>query len=90
MLERGAFKDVDLCMMAHPSNCDAVYGHWLALAVLTVEFFGKSAHASAEPWKGINALDAAVSTYNSLSLLRLPCTDIDSKCFRATDFIASS
>lgn len=70
MIESGAFRDLDICLMAHPANEDAVYGHWLALAVFTVEYFGKSAHASAEPWEGINALDAAVQCYSSLALLR--------------------
>lgn len=35
-----------------------------------VEFRGKTAHAAAEPWNGINSLDAAVSAYNAAALLR--------------------
>lgn len=31
---------------------------------------GKPAHAGASPWDGVNALDATVSCYNNLSMLR--------------------
>ena len=35
-----------------------------------VSYKGKSAHASAFPWEGRNALDAAVACYNNISLMR--------------------
>lgn len=35
-----------------------------------VEYFGQEAHAGAMPWEGINALDALVTAYNSMSVLR--------------------
>ncbi|KAF2845742.1 hypothetical protein T440DRAFT_459649 [Plenodomus tracheiphilus IPT5] len=35
-----------------------------------VEFRGKTAHAAGEPWNGVNALDAAVSAYTNVGLLR--------------------
>lgn len=34
------------------------------------EYRGKNAHAGGHPWKGVNALDAAVAAYNNISLLR--------------------
>lgn len=34
------------------------------------EFIGKSAHAGGNPWEGVNALDALVSSYNNVSVLR--------------------
>ncbi|KAH9375237.1 hypothetical protein HPB48_002821 [Haemaphysalis longicornis] len=37
---------------------------------LTVRFRGRAAHAAASPWDGLNALDAAVSAYNNIGLLR--------------------
>jgi metal-dependent amidase/aminoacylase/carboxypeptidase family protein len=37
---------------------------------LKVEYFGRAAHAAANPWLGINALDALVSAYNNISMLR--------------------
>lgn len=35
-----------------------------------VEYFGREAHAAANPWLGINALDAIITAYNALSVLR--------------------
>lgn len=37
---------------------------------VTIKYHGKTAHASSYPWKGVNALDAAVLCYNNLSVLR--------------------
>jgi metal-dependent amidase/aminoacylase/carboxypeptidase family protein len=42
----------------------------IARQYLSAEFRGKNAHAGANPWKGINALDSAVAAYNNISLLR--------------------
>ncbi|KAF9896485.1 hypothetical protein BX616_007365, partial [Lobosporangium transversale] len=70
MLERGAFKNVDVCMMLHGANADLSYPAFLALDTAEVEFFGKASHASATPWEGVNALDAAIMTYTSIGLMR--------------------
>lgn len=35
-----------------------------------VKYHGKASHASAYPWEGVNALDAAVLAYNNMSVLR--------------------
>ena len=35
-----------------------------------VKYHGKESHASAYPWEGVNALDAAVLAYTNLSVLR--------------------
>lgn len=37
---------------------------------ITAVYKGVSAHAAASPWEGINALDALVSAYNNISMLR--------------------
>ncbi|KAK3828532.1 MAG: hypothetical protein J3Q66DRAFT_376559 [Benniella sp.] len=70
MFDHGAFKNVDVCMMLHGANADVVYPAFLALDNVEVEFFGKASHASASPWEGINALDAAVMTYTNIGLMR--------------------
>ncbi|XP_049914955.1 xaa-Arg dipeptidase-like [Epinephelus moara] len=41
-----------------------------SLRGVTIKYRGKASHASAYPWEGINALDAAVLCYNNLSVLR--------------------
>lgn len=37
---------------------------------VSVKYHGKASHASAYPWEGVNALDAAVLAYNNVSVLR--------------------
>src|SRR5262245_63240373 len=34
------------------------------------EWRGRAAHASADPWAGVNALDACIQTYNAVAMLR--------------------
>src|SRR5207244_3518849 len=70
LIQGGVFKDVDAAMMVH--GFDQWVGHMDLLGIVRVgfEFTGKAAHASADPWEGVNALDAAVQTYNNVSMLR--------------------
>ena len=70
MAARGAFDGLDAAMLTHPGSRDATISHGLALIELTVEYFGKAAHAAARPEAGINALDALVIAYNGVSALR--------------------
>ncbi|KAF9113213.1 hypothetical protein BGX27_002005 [Mortierella sp. AM989] len=70
MLNAGDFEGVDVCMMLHGANSDAIYAPFLALNSVQVEFFGKASHASTTPWEGINALDAAMEVYTNIGLLR--------------------
>lgn len=78
LIEKGAYKDVDACMMMHPAPSsvwpDDVLGDafdkTLAISGFKVTFRGKPAHAALAPWEGVNALDAAVAGYNSVSSLR--------------------
>ena len=74
MLERGAYDGMDACMMVHPGPFDCV-GSSLAVRHFTVRFRGKTAHAAATPWAGVNALDAAVLAYNGVSVLRQQTED---------------
>ena len=70
MIKSGCFKDLDLCMMVHPYPSDNMYPQFLARLLVTVRYKGHAAHAAAFPWEGINALDAAIIAYNSISMLR--------------------
>ncbi|KAF9432562.1 hypothetical protein BGZ76_010635 [Entomortierella beljakovae] len=70
LLERGAFDGLDACMMTHPAPMDMVYSSILSAGTIKVEYFGKASHASAAPWGGVNALDAIVTAYNGIGLLR--------------------
>src|SRR6058998_918518 len=70
LIRAGVFEDVDAAMMVH--GFDQWVGHMDLLGIVRVgfEFTGKASHAAADPWDGVNALDAAIQTYNSVSMLR--------------------
>ena len=69
-VENHEFDNVDIAMMAHPGSDYTMSGTSLALEPVQFEFFGKTAHAAASPEKGVNALDAAIQTFNSINALR--------------------
>jgi amidohydrolase len=70
LIRAGIFQEVDAAMMFHPDTRTQVL-HWaLAVTHLHFEFVGRAAHASGDPEKGINALDAFVLAYNGISMLR--------------------
>jgi len=70
LIDGGVFAGIDAAMMVH--GWDAWVGHQdlLGIVRLTFEFTGRSAHASADPWEGVNALDAVIQTFNNISMLR--------------------
>jgi amidohydrolase len=70
MLDRGVFDDVHAAMMVHPWPYDRLQATCLAVSHFDVIYTGRTAHASAAPWKGINAGDAMVIAQVSLGLLR--------------------
>ncbi len=70
MIRAGAFGGIDAAMMVHPGTRDAVFTRALACAELRVEYFGREAHAAAQPEKGINALEALILAYNGINALR--------------------
>jgi amidohydrolase len=70
MARQGAFSNLDAAMMVHPEANDVAVVTALACQTLRVEFFGKAAHASANPTAGINALDAMILSFNGINALR--------------------
>ena len=68
--EKGAFDDVDVAMICHPSSVHQRSGNSLAMEAIQFEFFGKTSHAASSPEKGINALDGVIGTFNSINALR--------------------
>ncbi len=76
MVEKGAFDAVDVAMIVHPiwqNNWAGLIS--LANIFLEVEFHGKEAHASADPWDGISALEALTLAFNNINALRLHVKD---------------
>ena len=70
MIEEGCFDDVDFCMMVHPTAFDSATPLVLACKEILIKYSGHAAHAAAFPWEGVNALDAGIACYTSLSMLR--------------------
>ncbi len=70
LTEAGLFDDLDVAMMVHPSGRTILWKHSLARRKLSIEFFGRAAHAAACPEKGISALDATLQTFQSINALR--------------------
>lgn len=73
LLDAGAYLDhkVDINLISHPGKVsDCALMRTNAYVSFKVEYFGKEAHAAASPWEGINALDALITAYNALSVLR--------------------
>ncbi|MEU0241238.1 M20 family metallopeptidase [Nocardiopsis sp. NPDC006198] len=70
LLDAGAFRDLDLALMAHPGPVDAPRAEPYAVAHDHVRFTGRSAHAAAYPHEGRNANDAFVIAQVALGLLR--------------------
>lgn len=70
LINNGAFKNIDVAMMYHPSPYSVLKPTFVAVAEWRVVFTGKAVHAAAFPWEGANALDAAVMAYTSISVFR--------------------
>ena len=70
LIRSGVFEDVDCAMMIHGFDRTLLHQDLLGIVRGTFEFTGKASHASADPWEGINALDAVIAMYNAVSMLR--------------------
>ncbi|THW08172.1 hypothetical protein D6D25_07961 [Aureobasidium pullulans] len=73
LLNAGAYAkhNVDISLISHPGiTPDASLVRTSAFQAFRIEYFGLEAHAAAAPWEGINALDALITAYTSISVLR--------------------
>jgi amidohydrolase len=70
LINAGAFSDASMAVMVHPSTHDVADPTVISVAHLDVSYHGKTAHASAFPFVGINALDAFVQAYVNIATLR--------------------
>jgi len=72
----GIFDDVDAALMIHHagdrSGAATEYpgGTCLAVNQLALEYFGKPAHAAADPYNGVNALNAVIEFFKGVDALR--------------------
>ena len=70
MAEDGVFDQYDFAILVHPYNFSAPKANLLALDSAIYDFHGKTAHAAAAPWEGINALNAARLLFDGTDMLR--------------------
>ena len=70
LLERGAFADAHLALMAHPGPVDVARARPYAVSHLDVSYEGRAAHAAAYPEEGLNAADAFIVAQVAIGLLR--------------------
>lgn len=70
MAQEGAFDGLDAAMMVHPAGIDLETMPCICVSEVRITYHGRSAHASAMPHAGLNALDALVTAYQTLAQLR--------------------
>ena len=70
MIDDGLFDGLDAALLYHPCDRSHVESHPLASEDVEVTFTGLQAHASSDPWKGRNALDALIALFVSVGLWR--------------------
>jgi amidohydrolase len=76
MADSGVFDGIDAALGAHPGTSEATCptvegsGQVLACALVRVTFHGQSAHAAADPFNGVNALNGVIEVFNGINALR--------------------
>jgi len=70
LLEGKHFDGTDVVLITHPGDIWSVDMELLAMKRATFVFKGKASHAAAAPEQGVNALDAAIQTFNGINALR--------------------
>jgi amidohydrolase len=70
MIDDGLFEGLDAALLYHPCDRNHVESHPLASEDYDVVFTGLQSHAAADPWKGLNALDALITLFGSVGLWR--------------------
>lgn len=69
-VKAGVIDDIDIALMIHPGNETYPTINTLAVDVLDIKFYGKSAHASENADEALNTLDAMISYFNGIAQLR--------------------
>lgn len=70
MIQAGYFDGVDCAMMIHPGDRTMVEDFSFANQIFRYRFFGRSAHASAAPWEGSDAVQGMLQALNLINGLR--------------------
>ncbi|MDO4988817.1 MAG: amidohydrolase [Synergistes sp.] len=75
LIDDGWLKKADVAMMMHPAKFTGLVSSLVNLEGYDITFHGSPSHAADAPESGVNALDAAVLFYNSISMLRQQTPD---------------
>src|SRR5579875_1357243 len=76
LVNAGVFDDVDAALMVHHAGnltgtpTSYPNGTNLAVVQFDVEYFGKPAHAAADPYNGVNALNAVIQLFTGIDAMR--------------------
>jgi amidohydrolase len=70
LIKGGVFGGVDCAVMVHGFDRTLLHQDLLGIVRAGFEFRGKASHAAADPWEGVNALDACIQTFNNVAMLR--------------------
>lgn len=70
LADAGVFDGIDMALMVHPGHRYLAGEDSLGRIKAKIEFMGQTAHASAAPELGRNALDAIVCAYGNINALR--------------------
>ena len=70
MIDDGLFDGLDAALLFHPCDRSHVETHPLASEDVEVVYTGLQSHASSDPWRGRNALDALIVLFSSVGLWR--------------------
>ncbi|OIO57293.1 MAG: amidohydrolase [Alphaproteobacteria bacterium CG_4_10_14_0_2_um_filter_63_37] len=75
LIEAGAFAGIGAAMLAHPAGWNDLPTQTYGMSPWKVRFRGRAAHAAAEPWEGRNALDALLTLFQGVGLMRQQLKD---------------
>jgi amidohydrolase len=70
MIDDGLFEGIDAALLFHPCDRSHVESYPMISEDVDVVFTGVAAHASSDPWKGRNALDAMIQLFTAVGLWR--------------------
>ena len=70
MVKDGVFDAYDMAIMVHLYNSNLLAPKLQCLACNMYTFHGKAAHASAAPWDGVNAYNAAQLMFHGIDMMR--------------------
>jgi amidohydrolase len=70
MIDDGLFDGLDAALLYHPCDRSHVESYPLASEDVEVVYTGLQSHASSDPWRGKNALDALIVLFTSVGLWR--------------------